>query len=294
VHTVSIISPLENKIKNARLTKTERRIADFFLDNLTRICFMTAEDISVELGVSDASVIRFVRSLGYTGFSELKKSIQTQLSKHLENSTNEQSALFERLTRITPYLTDDDLVQSMMKVMMRNFKDTFKRNEMKRIGEISQCLIASRRKYIIGPRGNQDLAFMAAHLFAQTLPGVHPVLYSDVSPFDPLLDIDRRDCALFFSFPRYSGASETSSLFVKKSRAKRIVVTDKVTSPIAAGADIILTAGLNNISFNNSRVIAVFLIELISADITRKIGTPKVTVRLKKYNDLNPLHGSRL
>jgi DNA-binding MurR/RpiR family transcriptional regulator len=286
-----MISSLENKIKDARLTKTGRRIADFALENLTRICFMTADDISTELGVSDASVIRFARSLGYSGFADLQKNIRSRISKHMENGAGGQSTPFERLTRIIPYLADDDLVRSMMRIMTRNFEDTFKRNGMQKIEEISKCLIASRHKYIVGPRGTQDLAFIYTHLFAQNLPRVHPVLYADASTFEPLLDIDERDCALMFSFPRYSGAAQTMSAFIRKSGAKRIVITDKATAPIAKGADILLTVALNNISFNNSRVVAVFLAELISADITRKINPSDINARLKKYDELNPLQG---
>jgi DNA-binding MurR/RpiR family transcriptional regulator len=287
-----MIPSLENEIKDARLTKTERRIADFALENLSRICFMTADDISTELGVSDASVIRFARSLGYAGFADLQKNIQSRISEHMGNGADGQSTPFERLTRIIPYLADDDLVQSMMRIMTRNFEETFKRNGMQKIEAISKCLIASRHKYIVGPRGNQDIAFMFAHLFAQNLPRVHPVLYADASPFEPLLDIDARDCAIIFSFPRYSGTAENISAFIKKSGARRIVISDKATAPIARGADILLTVGLNNLSFNNSRVVAVFLAELISADITRKMNPSEVNARLKKYDEMNPLQRS--
>jgi DNA-binding MurR/RpiR family transcriptional regulator len=241
------------------------------------------------MGVSDASVVRFAQSLGYSGFADLQKEIQAAVSVHLENGSDSEGQLtpFERLNRIIPYLAADDLVQSMMKVMTRNFEDTFKRNGMEKIEEISKCLVSSRRKFIVGPRGSQDLAFVYANLFAQTLPGVHPVLYADSSFFDPLLDIDSTDCALIISFPRYSGAVEKIASFITKSGAAKIVVTDKATAPAAKNADILVTLGIDNISFSNSRVVAVFLAELILADITRKINPASLTARMKKFDELN-------
>jgi len=281
---------LEDEIRKARLTKTGRSIADFVLENLSRICFMTTDEVSREMGVSDASVIRFAQALGYSGFADLQREIQAAVSVHLENGNGGEGQLtpFERLNRIIPYLADDDLVQSMMKVMTRNFEDTFKRNGMEKIEKISKCLIGSRRKFIVGPRGSQDLAFVYANLFAQTLPGVHPVLYADSSFFEPLLDIDNRDCALIISFPRYSGAVERITSFINKSGATKIVVTDKATAPPARNADILVTLGIDNISFSNSRVVAVFLAELILADITRKIRPEALTARMKKHDSLNP------
>jgi DNA-binding MurR/RpiR family transcriptional regulator len=254
---------------------------------------MTADDISGEMGVSDASVVRFAQALGYSGFADLQKSIQLRISAHLENGAEGQTAPFDRLTRIIPYLASDDLVQSMMRTMTRNFEDTFKRNGMQKIEEISRVLIGSRRKFIVGPRGSQDLAFVYAQLFAQTLPEVHPVLSADASFFEPLLDIDKRDCALIISFPRYSGAASRIASFIKKTGAAKIVLTDKATSPLCRDADILLTVNVNNISFNNSRVVPVFLGELISADITRKINSSKLTARMKKFDELNPLSDSQ-
>jgi len=252
---------------------------------------MTTYEISREMGVSDASVVRFAQSLGYSGFADLQKRIQAAVSVQLENGNGSegQMAPSERLERIIPYLASDDLVQSMMKVMTRNFEDTFKRNSMEKIGQISKCLIGSRRKFIVGPRGSQDLAFVYANLFAQALPGVYPVLHADASCFEPLLNIDDKDCALIISFPRYSGAVERITSFIKKSGAARIVVTDKVTAPPAKNADILITLGIDNISFTNSRVVAVFLAELILADISRKINSAELTARMKKFDELNPL-----
>jgi len=296
VNTGNVRLTIEDEIRRARLTKTSRLIADFVLSNLSRICFMTTDEISREMGVSDASVVRFAQSLGYSGFADLQKKIQTAVSVHLENGSGGEGQLapFERLSRIVPHLASDDLVQSMMKVMTRNFEETFKRNAMENIEKISRCLIASRRKFIVGPRGSQDLAFVYASLFAQALPGIHPVLYADAGFSEPLLDIDSKDCALIISFPRYSGAVEKFTSFINKSGAAKIVVTDKATALPAKNADILITLGIDNISFTNFRVVAVFLAELILADITRKINPEELTARMKKFDELNPLDSAEL
>ena len=280
---------LEDEIRKAQLTKTSRRVADFVLENISRICFMTTDEISQEMGVSDASVIRFAQSLGYSGFADLQKKIQATLSDHLENGNEDHRPPFERINRIIPYLADDNLVQSMMKVMTCNFENTFKHNNMEKIEKISKCLISSRRKFIVGPRGNQDLAFFYASLFSQILPDVFPVLHADASFFEPLLEIDSSDCALIISFPRYSDAVRKVTSFINKSEATKIVITDKATAPPAKNADILVTVGIDNVSFNNSRVLPVFLAELILADITRKIKPSELTARMKKFDELNPL-----
>ena len=65
---------LQQRIQSADLTRTEKRIADYFLDHSESLYFMTARDIAQELGVSDTSIIRLCRTLGYRGFRELQES----------------------------------------------------------------------------------------------------------------------------------------------------------------------------------------------------------------------------
>ena len=71
---------LQQRIQSADLTRTEKRIADYFLDHSESLYFMTARDIAQELGVSDTSIIRLCRALGYRGFRELQESQRAELA----------------------------------------------------------------------------------------------------------------------------------------------------------------------------------------------------------------------
>ena len=53
---------LREAINNATLTKTQKMIARYILDNSADACFMTSTEIAEQLGVSESSVIRFSRS----------------------------------------------------------------------------------------------------------------------------------------------------------------------------------------------------------------------------------------
>ena len=68
---------LEQRIQSAHLTRTEKVIADYFLEHSGSLYFLTAKDIALALGVSDTSVIRLCRTLGYRGFRELQESLRS-------------------------------------------------------------------------------------------------------------------------------------------------------------------------------------------------------------------------
>ena len=64
---------LQELIHNANLTKTQKTIAEFILDNSSEACFMTSTEIAERLAVSESSVIRFSRSLGFAGFMDSRR-----------------------------------------------------------------------------------------------------------------------------------------------------------------------------------------------------------------------------
>ena len=66
---------LISKIQSMNLTKTEKVIADYILDNINNIGLSTVTDISLKLGVSDTSIIRFIRLLGFAGFADFKNTL---------------------------------------------------------------------------------------------------------------------------------------------------------------------------------------------------------------------------
>ena len=60
-------------------TPTERALASYILTNLQSVPFETAAAVAAKVGVSEASVGRFCRSIGYRHLKDLKGSLQTDL-----------------------------------------------------------------------------------------------------------------------------------------------------------------------------------------------------------------------
>ncbi len=67
---------LAYQIAHAELTKGQVRLAGYILKNQKRVLGMTALEVGREVGMSDASVIRFCRAAGYSGFANLKVQLR--------------------------------------------------------------------------------------------------------------------------------------------------------------------------------------------------------------------------
>lgn len=59
---------LAEPIKPLKLTKKQKVIAEYFIQNQERLGSLTSMEAANEIGVSDASVIRFSRMIGFAGY----------------------------------------------------------------------------------------------------------------------------------------------------------------------------------------------------------------------------------
>ena len=62
-------------------TKAERLLATYMLANLTGLPFETAATLAAKVGVSEPSVGRFCRSIGYKHFKALKADLQGDIGE---------------------------------------------------------------------------------------------------------------------------------------------------------------------------------------------------------------------
>ena len=71
---------LENINKrSAELTNSQKIVAHYLSENVSVIAFNTLDELAAKIGVSTTTVIRFARSFGYRGYSDMQQDIQRSL-----------------------------------------------------------------------------------------------------------------------------------------------------------------------------------------------------------------------
>ena len=63
---------LEDRTCEVRLTQREKKIVDFIRENGDSFLNDTITDFSEKVGVSDATIVRFCKHLGYKGYQDFK------------------------------------------------------------------------------------------------------------------------------------------------------------------------------------------------------------------------------
>lgn len=92
---INITGTLIDRLKHTKFTRTQSKIADYFLNNQEKLAGLSSQEAAREIGVSEASLIRFCRIIGYEGFKDMKSQVYSML---VENAFTGLS-ISERMTQ---------------------------------------------------------------------------------------------------------------------------------------------------------------------------------------------------
>ncbi len=261
---------LLDRIKRVKLTKQQKEIADYFLENLESIGQLSSVEVAEKIGVSDASIIRFSRAIGFDGFADLKAQIYSTL---VEDSYAALS-LSERLKQSHEAYPEEDFYNEFIDLMQENIIQTFINNNPTQFQNIVNNLISAKGKYIVGLRGCRGIALQFSRLLGFMLPEVVCINDSECPSISQIQDIDKDDCLLMFVLARYYKADLDYLRLAKNRNAKICLVTDSKNSILADYGQTILLTQTKHMSFFNSLIgvsaVAEYLLTLIERQVDFK------------------------
>lgn len=257
------------KIQATKLTKADVQIADYFLDHINTIGLQTSTDLANAIQVSDSSIIRFIRKLGFSGYAEFRNEMKARMAEQYDTFQQETSLMPSEKFEITKErLTQSNLITDVCSYVLTNIEKTISSLNLEKIDMVSRVLLNSNRKFIAGFRGTSCCATYMANRLTLLLPNVTAIIHADASAVETIYDISPNDCLLLYSFPRYSKVAFNLMDIAKNRQARIILVTDRYTSPLASYADAVIATSVNGLGFTNSYVAPMSISEVILLSIS--------------------------
>lgn len=273
-----MIKFLQKKIKNKNLTKTEMIIADFFFENQKKLYFLTSTDIANELKISDTSVIRFVKSLGFKSFKDFKKSLKKVVSSKVLTPS-------ERLNLNEELLQTNEIMNIFKNTIYNNIEATLNADSYVNIQESIEILVKSKKKYIVGFKSTSGVASFFGLRLGFVLKDVITFSENSSELIKSIVDINSCDCLCIIAHPKYSKTYSILIELAKKVNAKIIIITDKMTSPVANKGNITILTDIEGISYFNSIVSTQVILEFILTLISKNLNIDSKE-RLSYINDI--------
>lgn len=251
------------RIKKEKLTRGQWIIADYFIKNQNRICNMTSLEIARAIGVSDASVIRFARAIGYEGFADLKYNLYEELAARKANAKLGDHSVSERFNIQSERYRAADTAEEMLRILLKNVEHSLKQNSAEEYERVVEAIRAADHKYVIGLRGARGCAVHFGRLLSYLTENVVVISDSDNDSIITLQGITDRDAVIMINFARYYKIDMVMAEMIKKKGAALCVLSDSMTSPIARDAEVILLVDTEHMSFFNSALGAMGILEYL-------------------------------
>ena len=259
-----------NLLKNiqntfGKMSKGQRIIAEFIINNYDKAAFMTAAALGASLNVSESTVVRFANTLGYNGYKELQKELQEEVKNKLTT--------VQRLSIADDYSNNDDRLIKVMYSDIDNIKKTITEIDMNNFHKAANLVNNAKQIYIVGLRSSTFLAGYLCFYLNFLFSNVKLITSGPNDIFEQLFKADSSDVVMGITFPRYSKRILEALDYAKAKGCPIITMTDSLLSPAANLADITLLASSDMISFVDSLVAPMSLINafIIALGIEKKM-----------------------
>lgn len=255
----NLFSVISSKV--TEFSKGHRRIAEYILSHYDKAAFMTASKLGDSVGVSESTVVRFAAELGYEGYPELQKALQEEMRTRLTAVQRIEVSL-DRFHR-------DDVFSSVMLHDIERIRITLDETDPDEFNRAVSLIVGAEHVYITGIRSSAALASFLGYYFKLMLPNVTVIQTGSRSElYEQLMHMTAEDVIIGISFPRYSRQTVNAISYAHDIGAKSIAITDVIDSPIAAKADTALLAKSDMVSFVDSLVAPLSLINALIAAVS--------------------------
>ncbi|MBE6632660.1 MAG: MurR/RpiR family transcriptional regulator [Ruminococcaceae bacterium] len=256
-----LISQIKDLIPS--LSKGQRAIGNYIIENYDKAAFMTAAKLGEHVGVSESTVVRFAVALNYDGYPELQKSLQELIRNKLTS--------VQRIEIANDRIGDSDILERVLNLDIMKIRTTLDGIDREHFYRAVDAIIRAKHIYIIGVRSSASLANFMSFYFRLIFENVSLVQTASGSEmFEQLLHVSSEDEVIAISFPRYSKSIINAVDYASSKNATVVSLTDSPLSPIADKASCLLTAKSDMLSFVDSLVAPLSIINALIVAVAKE------------------------
>ena len=260
----SILHTIENNMSS--FSKGQKRIAGYILENYDKAAFMTASKLGKLVGVSESTVVRFASELGYDGYPSMQRALQEMIRSRLTST--------QRIQAAGDLLDREDLLGAVLQSDIDKLREIVGEADRAEFDNVVERIMRARHIYILGVRSSSFVAGYLnfyMHLLCENVTLVQSNAAGEI--FEQLFRIGPEDVMIAISFPRYSKVTMNTVKFAQDRGAIIIAITDNELSPVYQMSDAALLAPCEMISFVDSMVAPLSLINALLVALAHRMGT---------------------
>ena len=237
----------EIKKQYDKMSKGQKKIADYISENMERAAFMTAMKLAEAATVSESTVVRFATMLGYDGYPEFQQAMADALQSRLVSPKKAQTNEFRE--------NRSELLRRVLVADAQNIVDTIGMVDSNTFDQAVELVSNARKICVVGIRTCAPLADYLTYYLRMMRDDVVSVTTTNISEiYEQLSWVQKEDLVIGISFPRYSLRTLRAMDYANHQGARIISITDSKYSPMNMYSSVCLWAKTDMITIADSLV----------------------------------------
>lgn len=261
-----------------QLTKSEKRIANYLRKNQEESAFLAAGEIADRLGLSEATLVRFARTLGFSSYPSMRTVLQENFRRRVTHSARLRSRLddlreagdiFEKVT-----ISEIDYLTQALQTVNREA-----------VHKTVSYMKACDRIFVFGGGPSVSLVHLLNLRLTRFGKHVIPLTMTGREMLEPLLLITEHDLLFAIGFFDVNPSLQVALDFARQRKCPVVLLTDTLGSIIGDKADIVLAAKRGPVSEFHSLVVPMTIINTLLLDFANQ-NLDEVTINLDQLDQL--------
>ncbi|WP_315111120.1 MurR/RpiR family transcriptional regulator [Clostridium intestinale] len=210
-------------------TQSEQKISEYILKNQEEVVNLSAQELGEKTGTSPASIVRFSRKLGFSGFGELKIEIA--------KTTNSEEEELD--TIISPKDSVSDIAEKVVNRAVTSLKETYSLINTTSLEEAINLMREADTIYLFGIGASSlvamDLMYKLVRINKRVIFNIDSHLQ-----LAAVVHITSKDVAIGISYSGKTREVNEGVIRAKEKGAKVISITNCNKNPLSSMSDISL------------------------------------------------------
>ena len=258
----SVISDITNKLDS--LTPKSQTLGNYIMQNPSKVVFMTTKELAETCEVSEATVVRFVASIGYHGYSEFQQA--------LKDFVNTGMSLPERVNMKDIKEPGFDRLHRGVLEELNNLKYMYETIDVEIMNQFVEYLNERENVFVTGSRLSYTFAYYLGWSLTKIRKGIHILKGSDSTVIDFLTNAPENSLVILTAATRYPNELIKLSKLVRRLGHTLLVITDSSISPVIQFANLSLVVPSRSIPFIGNVSNMLCVIQYIVQELASRKG----------------------
>ncbi|SOC42018.1 MurR/RpiR family transcriptional regulator [Ureibacillus acetophenoni] len=205
-----------------RLSRSQRKVAQFVIDNPNLVATHIASEVGKLIGVSESTVIRFCYAMDLSGFNELQEEIKNALTQDEDS---------ENITEVFPKKIDNT-INEMMNRDVTSILNTLEMVDPIAFNKTIKCLHESEFIYILGFRQSTPTATYMTSILKNYRKHVKQIQHDMEDIVQQLSNIDSKSLLIIIGVDHLFEDVLTVAKLARNKNAKVVSITNSSLSSL--------------------------------------------------------------